>query len=160
MGYTTKFAGVLKFSRPMNGEQLRWLGGLLADYDHEWLGKLAEETGYQRPPFEGDDDFRHYVDLRITKDFSGLEWDTDTEKNSGMVTALQVIQHALLTKFPENPVHLEGMMTAKGEAADDVWAIHAVDGRIFRQNLKPPHETCCPNCRYWFKTETAKTRGE
>lgn len=159
MGYTTKFGGVLRFSQPLSGDQLRWIAELLADYDYEWLGKLADETAYPHKPETGDVDFRHYVDLRLTKDLTGLEWHTDTEKNSGMVTALKVIQHALLSKWPSERmrVYLEGTLTAQGESFDDVWGIEASAGSIRRVEMAKPAMTKCPHCRQWFETSKAQT---
>ena len=160
MGYTTKFAGTLKFSRTPSVGQLQWLAKMLADYDHEWLGAVAAESAYPHQPENGDGDFRHYVDLRLTKDLSGIEWDSDTEKNSGMVTALKVLQHAINALFPDDePVFFEGTMTAQGEDPSDVWGIEAAGGTIRRIEMKRPHETCCPRCQTWFETSKAKTRG-
>ncbi len=161
MGYTTKFAGKLKFSITPSVEQLQWLAKMLADYDCQWLEKVAAESAYPNKPEQGDGDFRHYVDLRLTKDLSGIEWGSDTEKNSGMVTALKVLQHAINALFPTSfPVFFEGTMTAQGEAPADVWGIEAHEGTIKRIEMKRPAETCCPHCRRWFETSKAETRGD
>lgn len=160
MGYTTKFAGTLKFSRTPSVGKLQWLAKMLADNDYEWLGVLATESAYPNQPEPGDMNFRNYVDLRLNKDLTGIEWDSNTEKNSGMVTALKVLQHAINALFPdEMPVFFEGTMTAQGEDPADVWGIEAVGGDIRRIEMKRPHETCCPLCQTWFETNKAKTRG-
>lgn len=161
MGYTTKFSGTLKFSQTPSVGKLQWLAKLLADYDHEWLGKVASDSAYPYNPEAGDGDFRHYVDLRLTKDLSGIEWDSDTEKNSGMLTAIKVLQHAINAQFPTEPeVFFEGTMTAQGEDPSDVWGIEAHEGTIKRIRMQKPKETLCPHCRNWFLTNKAQTRGD
>lgn len=115
MGYTTNFAGVLKFwpeppapsvlaeIRAMAGEDLR---------DHpEWARVLGIEHSRW-----------YHFDLVVAPDGSGLEWN-GAEKTYGLEDQVLL----LLRLFPW--LKLRGALQAQGEEVGDVWVLRCEPGK-------------------------------
>lgn len=67
MGYNTTFKGSLSFTSDPTAKQMAKLKSFFGEdcRDHpEW----------------GAREFTGYIDLRLTDDFAGVEWDDETEK--------------------------------------------------------------------------------
>ena len=135
MGYTTKFKGTLKFDCEMTVPMLAAVKG------------YSGLDGRELP--EGKGDFT-YIDLVLNDDFSGLEWDSGTEKNHGMVDAVNYIIEDMRRKWPG--FALKGELLAQGEDAKDRWILKVDGGMAVKKPVKLKGvERQCPECHYeWF----------
>lgn len=116
MGYDTKFAGELKFTCGLNDEQMEHLNGILG------------ESSFDHP--EWDDTDVDYVELEMTDDNDGLQWN-GTEKVSDMEEQINVVIREMQKKYPE--FGLAGKIMAQGEDLEDRYAITIVGGLAIRQ---------------------------
>lgn len=137
MGYTTKFRGELKFTTELTGKQLAKVKSFFGEdcRDHrEW------------------DCDGTYIDLEFNGDFTGIQWDSGTEKNSGMVDHINLIITEMRKEVPE--FGLKGTMTAQGEQYDDRWSINIVDGKaVISEIIIKGHKVTCPHCDETFYLE-------
>lgn len=141
MGYNTIFTGELKFTNDLTGKELGHLTTFLGEdaRDHkEW---------------KVDEDAFNYIDLRLLKDFSGIQWDDETEKTYGFVEQVNFIIKEMRKIQPN--FGLEGIITAQGEDYDDRWMLkvgkkgHAYEEKITLKGKK----VTCPNCEEDFNLE-------
>ena len=135
MGYTTVFSGELKFVAPLTAPELAFINTFLgADprENKEW--NADHEMGY--------------IDLQLTKDFSGIKWD-GSEKNRGMVEAVNLIIEQMKKIKPD--FALSGAMQAQGEDMGDRWNL-VIDGGIAKRVETPPpgEKIKCPRCDKYF----------
>lgn len=153
MGYSTVFTGTLKFTRQISVAEYVKIKDWLEDNNRDTpTGKsLSDRIGYARPEKFTDG----YVDLKVNKDVSGIEWN-GSEKTYGMVDTLNVLLWGLGTQF-EPPIGLEGRLLADGESQGDVWAIDIVGPTAVRVELDKPPMTKCPHCEEWFETSKAES---
>lgn len=138
MGYTTTFTGQLKFKNELTTSALAKLKTFLGEDvgDHaEWDAECS------------------YIDLRITDDFSGIEWDDETEKNNGMVSHVNLISREMKKEFPN--FELEGNLLAQGEYHKDQWVLMMENGIAVEKKLEIKGTfVTCPNCDHEFKVLT------
>jgi len=139
MGYSTQFNGKLEFTSEITGPQLLGLSKI--------LGK--DRRDHPAWPKVGGNDYWFFVDLQVTEDFTGLEWD-GAEKAYGMVEVVNTILAIMRKDFPG--FGLEGRLDAQGEDIGDVWALEVSEGGTAR---KVPYELQgrrveCPRCHEEF----------
>ncbi|KAF1006746.1 MAG: hypothetical protein GAK28_02422 [Luteibacter sp.] len=142
MGYNTRFNGTLTFTSEPSAAQLAKLNTFLGEdcREHpEWNagGKAS------------------YIDLVIARDFSGLEWDTGTEKTYGLEESVNVIVREMRKEWPS--FGLAGTLIAQGEDFDDRWAlVMGEDGFASRQPIAIAGNVVqCPHCKQKFAVESA-----
>jgi len=141
MGYNTKFSGVLTFVDVPTVYQLAKLNTFLGQdcRDHpEWnAGPYAS-----------------YIDLVVTSDYTGLEWDTATEKTYGLVDSVNVVIREMRKEWPN--FGLSGTLVAQGEDFDDRWAlVIGDDGFATKQPLAfSGTAVTCPHCKKNFSVES------
>lgn len=142
MGYNTRFNGVLAFAKEPTVSQLAKLNTLIGEdcRDHpEWNAKSEAS----------------YIDLVITSDFSGLQWDTGTEKTYGLDECVNVIVREMRKEWPD--FGLTGTLIAQGEDFEDRWAlVIGADGFASKQPLAIAGNVFqCPHCKQKFAVEAA-----
>lgn len=118
MGYTTKFSGVLKFVNPITPEQILKLQTILGEdcRDHpEWGARHLS-----------------YIDLKITKDSAGLQWD-GSEKTYDLPEKVNVVIDQMQKEFPE--FALTGRLLAQGEEVGDVWHLVMENNRAVEHTI-------------------------
>ena len=120
MGYTTKFKGRLDFDCPITME-------LLAD--------VAQYFGADGSELVGPDAKFTYIDLELTDDLKGIQWDSGTEKNYGMVEAVNFIIDDMHEKGVKD-FALKGELLAQGEDIEDRWKLVMRTNRAYRVDLK------------------------
>jgi hypothetical protein len=128
MGYSTKYTGKLKFKTELSIPQLKVLESL--------LGKKVGDC---------------YVDLEITKDYDGLQWD-GSEKSNDMDEQINAIIKEMRKRFPE--FGLIGSMKAQGEDFDDRYhiIINNTDGMAIIKNTPLTGKVVtCPHCEEKFE---------
>lgn len=134
MGYTTKFKGKLSFKQPPTPAQLAKL--------QTFFGEDCRE--HPEWKCEGS-----YIDLVLTKDFLGLQWDEATEKNNGMVGHVNMIIREMRKEFPD--FELEGSLKAQGEEIDDRWNLVMENNIAIKRDVAPKgRKVQCPNCEECF----------
>ena len=135
MGYTTTFRGELKFVVPLTVPELAHINtffGADPRENREW--NASREIGY--------------IDLELTKDFSGIKWD-GSEKNRGMVEAVNLITEQMKKIKPD--FAFSGAMQAQGEDMEDRWNLIIDSGIAKRVETPPPGEKIkCPHCDEYF----------
>lgn len=115
MGYTTEFRGQLYFKNELTGFQILRLKSFLGEdcRDHPEWGR-TDLT---------------YIDLRITKDGTGIEWD-GSEKTYDLVEKINLIIEEMNKDFP---FELVGNLLAQGEENDDNWIISIENGKAIEK---------------------------
>lgn len=108
MGYSTQFKGVLEFDIPLRLEQ------------HIVLEKILGEDVREHPEWISKDSYMTYIDLQITENLSGLEWD-GSEKTREMPDCIALVIRLMQKDFPQ--FSLTGRMFARGDEIDDVYEI-------------------------------------
>lgn len=145
MGYSTSFEGVLKFGRELTASQLAYLTTLL---DKDGRGLMSEED---LVTYRNNKEFWVWTDLKITDDFSGVEWN-GAEKTYNLEGAVNFITRKMREKYPD--FKLTGEMTAQGEDFDDIWRLVMEDGIAKRENVVlTGTKVECPACGYHFRVE-------
>ena len=138
MGYTTKFTGELLFTTTLNPIQLKKVESFFGEdcRDHkEWGGSGT------------------YIDLVFNKDFTGLKWDSSTEKNNGMVSHVNVIIREMQKIMPE--FGLTGYLSAQGESFNDKWLCKIENGIAIEKSIEiKGQEVSCPHCGENFIIDT------
>lgn len=132
MGYNTDYIGTLQFIEELKASQIVKLQDILGEdcRDHpEWK----------------DQHNLTYIDLKLTDDFTGIEWN-GSEKSYDIPLKLKLIIRLIRETWPEFK-GFEGKMLAQGEDIEDKWELIAegdsiitkeipIDGRIME----------CPHC--------------
>lgn len=132
MGYNTTFTGVLKFTNDPTARQLARLKPMFCEDNQKFGGNN-----------------HGYIDLRLADDFSGLEWEDETEKTYDLEKNVNVVIDFMQKEFPD--FGLEGELLAQGEEPDDRWRLVIVDGRS--QRIEWPRvgdKMICPGCGHKF----------
>ena len=141
MGYTTTFKGTLKFTGEVTAAQLAKLNQYFGESTDDFpdLGLLRHDGGY--------------IDLRLTKDFSGIEWDDETEKTYNLEKIVDALIQAMRKEYPQ--FGLTGSLLAQGEDVEDRWDLFIdQDGRARkRQVALPGTKITCPHCDRQFMYE-------
>ncbi len=139
MGYKTTFKGEFKFTQELTASQLAKI--------KSFLGKDCRD----HPEWNNTNLYR--VDLVLLDDFSGLEWNDETEKTYSMVGLLNLIIDQMRKDMPE--FGLSGKFLAQGEDIDDRYEIIIKDGRAMkRQVIIAGTKIMCPHCEEYFYLET------
>lgn len=141
MGYSTEFKGELKFAKELTASQLAKLQSMCGEdcRDHpEWNAKGL-----------------YYVDLELTKDFSGLKW-SGAEKTYGMVEIVNVVTAQMRKEWPD--FTLVGSLHAQGEDMEDRWVlVMDPEGIAQKQEIVISGERItCPICEGKFILEVQK----
>lgn len=136
MGYSTDFSGSLKFACDMTAPMLAM------------VNQFFDEDPRSHPEWNAPRDVG-YIDLKLTKDFSGIEW-SGSEKTYGMVGAVNIIIEQMRKEFPQ--FALSGSLLAQGEDIDDRWELHINDeGKAVKVATPPPGTRVkCPHCERSF----------
>ncbi len=139
MGYSTQFKGRLDFAPGMTVEMLAKV--------KEYFGKDGREIMQNR-----DADFT-YIDLELTDDFKGVQWDTGTEKNCGMVDAVTYIIQDMRKTYPT--FGLQGEFLAQGEDIEDRWKLICTFENDFATKVDVEFSGkrfTCPDCGHqWIE---------
>lgn len=138
MGYSTSFTGSLKFASEPTTKQLAKLNAMFGEdcRDHpEWNAKGL-----------------YYVDLKLTEDFTGIEWN-GAEKTYELDKIINVVIGEMRKEFPG--FSLIGTLFAQGEDADDRWQLVVGDDSIARRIKVQIVGTKveCPRCEHKFYLE-------
>ena len=139
MGYNTDFKGELKFKNELSREQLAYLNTILGEFtgDHkEWSSE------------------RLYIQLDLTKDFSGIQWD-GCEKTYDMDEAVRVVIKLMKQKYPD--FELNGEFFAQGEEIADVWKLVVHKNEVKKVDIPiTGNIVTCPECDHEFIYEPKK----
>lgn len=138
MGYSTEFQGELKFTRELTSEQLDALSDML----HEDCRDYPE---WEAPGL-------YYIDLELTADESGLQWD-GSEKTYFMDQLVNVVITQMRKRWPD--FGLTGSLMAQGENIEDRWMLFiGEDGLAHKQSVVMTGKTItCPHCDERFELE-------
>ena len=141
MGYTTSFKGELLFTKELKASELAELSKFLGEdcRDHpEWNNTSLT-----------------YIDLKLNKDFTGLEWD-GSEKTYDLVDKVNLIIDNMKTISPN--FGLTGELLAQGEDVGDVWHLTIENGKAKYKKIDLSHKkkVTCPHCEEEFFLEEEK----
>jgi len=144
MKYSMEVEEEFKFNKDLTVSELSHLQKFLGEdiRDHsEW-----EKNKYSR-------EF-NYIDLRITEDFSGIEWD-GSEKTYGLCDQINYIISQMIKIKPD--FKLEGKFICRGEDFDDRYKIIIKDGiaQVLAIEVIGTNVTC-PCCGKTFILEESK----
>jgi hypothetical protein len=141
MGYTTTFKGELKFTKELTGKQLAKVKSFFGEDCREHPEWGIADGGY--------------IDLEFNDDLTGIQWDSATEKNRGMLDHINLIIREMKKDIPG--FGLDGIMMAQGEDAEDRWSISIVKGLAVRTDIViKGQKVKCPDCGHSFFLETAE----
>lgn len=137
MGYSINWEGSLRFVSELTNRELAHLSAYFGEdvRDHpDW--------GLDRW-----DDFTH-LNLKLTPEFDGVEWD-GSEKTNGMANMINFLIQEMQKIKPD--FGLEGVMQGQGEEWGDKRVIRFIDGKAVEQRLKAQgEEVTCPHCEETF----------
>lgn len=133
MGYNTDFTGQLQFTHDLTIKQLVALEAICGEdcRDHpEWK----------------DTQHCYYVDLQVTKDKDGLEWNEEAEKTYSMPKLVNVVLREMRKQWPE--FGLKGHLLAQGDEVNDRWMlVIGEDGWAHKQPIMLEGDSItCPHC--------------
>jgi hypothetical protein len=136
MGCTTKFTGHLSFTRELTASELAV------------VSSFFNEDCRDHPDWVSFGETLFYIDLKLTKDFSGIEWD-----GSEKTYFLDKLINVLITEVKKK-IHdfgLSGSMDAQGEDIDDAWTL-LINDEGFAENIKRVviGVVECPECQHRF----------
>lgn len=138
MGYNTTFKGELKFTKELTASQLAKLSSMLSE-------DCRDHPEWNAPDLT-------YIDLRLLDDFSGLEWDYETEKTYELEELVNVVITEMQKEYPD--FGLTGKLVAQGEEVDDRWELIIKDGRAIRKDVAVTGKIIiCPLCEGKFELE-------
>jgi len=138
MGYSTSFTGELKFTKELKASELAE------------LNKFLGEDCRDHPDWEAS--HLTHIDLELTKDFSGLQWN-GAEKTYDLVEKVNFIIEQMKNKYPD--FDLTGELLAKGEDVEDVWRLVIENGEALEKkiDLSQKRKVTCPHCEEEFFLE-------
>ena len=141
MGYTTRFDGELKFTSEPSAKALAKLNAMMGEdcrAHRDW-----NAAGL------------YYIDLELTKDFSGLKWN-GAEKTYDLDKLVNVVIRVMRTEFPD--FGLSGSLMAQGEDVEDRWVLTiGEDGWASKQKIAITGQRVkCPNCEHKFILEASR----
>lgn len=138
MGYTTDFTGKLAFTNEPKASELAE------------LNKFLGEDCRQHP--EWGNTSLSYIDLKLSKDFSGLEWD-GSEKTYDLVDKVNLLIENMQKKYPH--FGLSGELLAQGEEIGDIWRLVVKNNTAeeVRVDLSHKKKVTCPHCSEDFFLE-------
>lgn len=141
MGYNTRFSGTLKFSKPVTVAMLAKLNTMLGEDASKFANPSSPSRDYG------------YIDLVVAKDFSGIEWDSGTEKTYYLEKSVNLVLAEMRKEWPD--FGLTGQLTAQGEDMEDRWAlVMEDDGLAHKRKLTITGQRVkCPDCGHKFILE-------
>jgi len=141
MGYSTDFSGKLLFTKELKASELAEL--------NNFLGKDCREH-----PEWGNANLS-YIDLQLTKDFFGLEWD-GSEKTYDLVEKTNLVIENMRIKYPD--FGLTGKLLAQGEDIGDAWILAIENGKAKHKKIDLSHKKkiTCPHCEEEFFLDEEK----
>ncbi len=139
MGYTTHFKGALSFVTEPHACQLAAINAMCGEdcRNHpEW-----EATGL------------YHIDLELTSDFSGIQWD-GSEKTYDMDELVNLVIRQMRKRWPD--FGLTGSLLAQGEDVEDRWSlVIGDDGMAKKVSLAVSGQIItCPHCEARFEFES------
>lgn len=135
MGSSTDFKGKLKFVNELTASQLAKL--------NEFMGEDCRDH-----PEWGEEGMT-YIDLEITKDFTGIQWD-GSEKTYDLPEKINLIISQMQKEWPD--FGLEGFFIAQGDAVGDIWRLSIKDGKAIQEDIPlDSGEVECPECGHRFQ---------
>ena len=139
MGYSTEFQGRLEFTTDVTADQLAFLSMM--------FGKDCRD----HPEWETADGLYH-VDLRLCRDFRGVEWD-GAEKTYSLEKIVNVVIHEARKRWPS--FGLKGCLLAQGEDFGDRWKLLiGEDGLACKKRVAITGTVVeCPHCEQKFELE-------
>lgn len=148
MGYSTDFKGVLEFTSEATGPQLTRLSSILG-VDIRDLPDLEKVGGA----------FWYGIDLEITADFAGLQWD-GSQKTYSMADIVNTVIRFMREVWPD--WGLRGRLDAQGEVVGDVWALEVRPGGMAKKIAYrlDGREVTCPHCRERIILDGKLVKGE
>lgn len=150
MGYTTLFTGTLKFTKELKASELAYLTKILG-VDLREMPEL-ERVGIV--PELALESSQYSIDLKLTRDYSGLEWD-GRQKSYVMESQVDFVISWMHQKYPD--FGLEGHMNAQGEDVDDRWVLTIENNKAIKVETPPQGEKVqCPHCSGYFYLENKK----
>jgi hypothetical protein len=144
MGYQTEFKGQLSFNRELTGSELAFLKSMF------WIDDDDLAKGEWVVP----EDKPHYVQLELSPDFSGIQWD-GSEKFYKAVEAVNFVILNMRHRYPD--FALTGRLQAQGEEFEDRWElVIGEDGLAHQVDLPAPGQVVkCPHCEEKFSLDSA-----
>jgi hypothetical protein len=141
MGYSTDYHGVIRFKQEPTASQLAHLNSFL-EKDRREIMRPDGRKGYGEHEIE---DWWHHIDLQLTDDFGGLEWNGH-EKTGPMHAIVNFLTDRMRERWPD--FAFEGKMDAQGEEIGDVWQmVIGEDGRARRVDVVLVGKiVTCPHC--------------
>jgi hypothetical protein len=143
MGYSTEFTGKLEFANEVTAKQLAKLNTFLGEdcRDHPEWGATNMT----------------YIDLQLTDDFTGLEWD-GSEKTYDLTEKVNLIIEKMRDEFPD--FELKGELMAQGEDMEDRWKLKIERGKAVEVKIQIMGRKCkCPHCGEDFILEDLEDEG-
>ena len=142
MGYTTDFKGILKFTKELKQTELAKLNKIL---ENEVDIKDPDLQNFAHP------NMLRYLDLELSEDFSGVEWD-GSEKTYHMNEMIGFVNLKLGQIAPG--CELEGQFECQGEDFDDTYILKVDGSKVEKINVKLQLIKCiCPRCGEIFRQE-------
>ena len=138
MGYSTEFKGKLNFTTDLTGKQLAKL--------ETYLGEDCRDHSEWGVPHLS------YIDLKLTKDYSGVEWD-GSEKTYDLEEKINFIITEMKKEYSE--FGFMGELLAQGEDIEDRYLIVIdEDGKAVKRDVIVQGTVIkCPNCNCKFQLE-------
>ena len=138
MGYSTNFNGELRFTNEPTASQLAALKA------------MCGEDCREHPEWNAKD--LYYIDLELTDDFYGLQWN-GAEKTYDLEKLVNVVLVEMRKKWPD--FGLTGTLAAQGDDVDDRWALAiGEDGMAQKMKLAVTGKiVTCPHCEGRFELE-------
>lgn len=134
MGYSTQFSGKLTFTNQLTGAQLYKLS--------QYLGQDCREHPEWGAPH------LTYIDLKITNEVDGLEWD-GSEKTYNLPEIVNLLTTEMRKQFPD--FALDGYLLAQGEEIEDRWMLKMQNGEAVSVKISDNGPTIqCPHCERTF----------
>ena len=134
MGYSTNFEWKLKFKKDLTVEALALLNTMM------W------EDARDHPEWEWRENLT-WMDLRITDDFTWIEWN-GSEKTYDLERKVALVIRLMREKYPD--FWLEWDFLAKWEDREDVWRLIVTNDKVEVKELKVEGIIECPECECRF----------
>ena len=137
MGYSTQFMGTMEFMLELGASELAFLNKVLGE---DW-----RDCEQLKPHVPENAQF-FYIDLELTKDFNGVQWN-NSEKTYDMTGQLNTLVKYMRT-YGFSAFGFRGEIQAQGEDVGDIWKIVAQeDGYVKRVDVVFRGTIgICPDC--------------